>query len=192
METEKKYFTRKQTVALVVAFFLMNLVGKYYGFPLRFIKFAVSTPTVPAVSEIPQSSVSQVAVEKITANALIGKITSIKVENTGASIVLAMLGQGVGAMPQSVKVTATQDTKITQRILKPKSEIDAINAKYAADLKKDPNTPLPIDALTASIKTLSVTDLKVGDSISVYPLESVVGKTLLEIKEPVAQFISKN
>ena len=188
MDIEKKYFTRKQTIALIVVFFLLNLVGQYYGFPFRFLKF--SSPA-PVVSELPKPT-TQVAVEKFTTNALNGKIAAIKVENTGASIILAVPGQGVGAVPQSVKIMTTQDTKITQRIPKSKSETDAINAKYAADVKKDPNTPLPIDALTASIKTLSMTDLKVGDSISVYPLESVVGKTLIEIKEPVAQFISKN
>ncbi len=189
MEIEKKYFTRKQTVVLIVAFFLLNLIGQYYGFPLRFLK---SSGSVPVVSVLPEATKTQITADKFTANALNGKIASIKVENTGANIVLTLQGHGVDIVSQSVKIAVSQDTKITQQILKPKSEIDAINAKYTADVKKDPNTPLPIDQLISSIKTLSINDLKIGDSINVYPLENIVGKTLTEMNQVTAQFILLN
>lgn len=182
-----RYFTRKQTVALVLICFVLNWIGQYYAIPSRLIGFL--NPAQSSQSPLSSSVIQTPPVEKFVANALIGKISSIKTEGASTIIELSLPLDKLYTSPRSVAIQVTKDTKITQRILKPKAEVDAITAKFWADVKKDPNTPLPVDSLVASIKTLSVTDLKIGDSINIYPLENIAGKTLAEIKALTAEFI---
>jgi hypothetical protein len=189
MEIDKKYFTRKETIALVAVCFVLYGIGQYYALPSLLAQLRSPAPSSNVLPPVHTASVVRPA-EKFIANAFNGKILSINTENADTSIELSLPSNGAGAIQESVVVKVTQGTKITKNILKPQSEIDALMAKYTADVKKDPKTPLPV--ITASVKTLLISELKVGNSITVYPLESIIGKTVSEIKEPTAQFILQN
>ncbi|MEK9201526.1 MAG: hypothetical protein AAB944_00990 [Patescibacteria group bacterium] len=194
MENEVKHFTRKETIVLIAVCFVLYGIGQYYFFS-RFVRFAVPAPSsvVPALpsNNLPQSFVAQLG-KRFTVNSLIGKILSIKTENANTLIEISFSSNGSNGIENTQKsamIKVTQNTKITKQVLRSQSEIDAIVNKYHADIEKNPKTPLPVDQLVVSVKTLSISDLKIGNLINVHPLENIVGKAAAEIKELTAETI---
>lgn len=73
-----------------------------------------------------------------------------------------------GDLPEFRSVLATDKTKFLERRLKPPVEIEKVMQKYAADKNKDPNTEFPFNQTYTSEREIGRSDLKTGDTLSVF------------------------
>lgn len=154
------YFTKKETVALLVVVLLASFGAQYL--PAAYSK-QVSITTIPVnngtAQNTPTPSLSEQVVNPYP-NAefpIEGEIFS-----TGKDFIAIQNG------PTTYSVKINSATKFVERTLKPKSEVTRLLAEFDSVLEKNSNQKISYPITYTSEKTLTRDDFESGDRVLVF------------------------
>lgn len=109
----------------------------------------------------------QIATE--TPTMIRGTVTGVTGSQVSFKMVVARGKYQIGAARH---VIIGQQTDIVERVLKPAAEISTITKKYSLEVQAHPGTYIPFPITYNSERKISVADLKIGDSITVFAADT--------------------
>ena len=166
------YYTKGQTLALLVVVLLISFGGQYYLSRSDTAAKWVSgnAETVKNSPAFPVNSYPN-AEFPISGNVIV----------VGKDIVVVKSG----VMTYQVQIDA--NTKVVERTLKSPSEVSKLTAEFTASLEKNPSQTVSYPVTHNSEKSITAADFKVGDQVTVFAKNT----TMFENEEFTATTVAR-